>query len=111
MTIRPLSDQFHVASQLAPADIPGLAAAGYKTIVCMRPDHEVTDQPLMTTVKAATLAQGLAFHFLPVLSGAVTEAQAAALADLLAHAEGPVLAYCASGNRAALAFGMAYNAG
>ena len=73
----------------------------------MRPDGESPGQPAWAEVAEQARRHGLAFHFIPALSGAVTLEQAAQLRELLADAGGPVLSYCASGNRCALAWRMA----
>jgi sulfide:quinone oxidoreductase len=47
----------------------------------------------------AAQAHGLAYHYIPVISGQVTQEQVTAFADVLAQADGPVLAFCRSGAR------------
>jgi uncharacterized protein (TIGR01244 family) len=90
--------------------VPGIARAGYAALICMRPDGESPDQPNGASIEASARKLGLAFHYLPVLSGAVSEQQAARLKQLLDLIEGPVLAYCASGNRCALAYNLSLHA-
>jgi uncharacterized protein (TIGR01244 family) len=45
LSIRPLNDRFAVAPQIAPEDVPAIAAAGYVAIVNNRPDDEEPGQP------------------------------------------------------------------
>ena len=47
----------------------------------------------------AAQAAGLAYHYLPVISGQVTAEQVAAFAAVVADSKGPVLAFCRSGAR------------
>ena len=47
----------------------------------------------------AAQAAGLAYHYLPVISGQITPAQVAEFAAALKAAPGPVLAFCRSGAR------------
>lgn len=98
MDIRVLSPAYAVSPQIAPEDVSTIAAAGYKTILCNRPDGEVPPSHQAGAIKAATEAAGLRFVDNPFSHGQLTQAlldaQAATMAD-----EGPVLAYCASGNR------------
>lgn len=105
--ITPLSDQYHVCPQIEPHDVADIAARGYAALVCMRPDGESPGQPSWERVAAQAHRYGLAFHFIPARSGQVTPEQALQLREVLEQAGGPVLSYCASGNRCTLAWRMA----
>jgi uncharacterized protein (TIGR01244 family) len=50
-------------------------------------------------MQSAAVAAGLTYHYLPVVSGAITPEQVAQMAELVEAAEGPVLAFCRSGAR------------
>lgn len=102
--IQPVSDMFHVCAQLQPKDLREVAQAGYATVVCMRPDGEAPGQPPADEVRAAADALGLAFHHIPVRSGDVALEHARRLRDVLDRSDGPILSYCASGNRCAIAY-------
>lgn len=94
------SADFATAPQLAPADMAQVAAMGFKTVVCNRPDFEHDpDQPASRAIEAAAIAAGLRYFFLPVTPGAITEEQAKAMADILQKEAAPVLAFCRSGAR------------
>lgn len=99
MNIKKLSDEIGVAGQIAATDVAALAAAGYKTIICNRPDGEGNDQPLFQEIEAAAKAVGLAAHYLPVETGPVSDADAEKFAALLDSASKPVFAFCRSGTR------------
>jgi len=107
MDIRPLTDSYAVSPQIAPQDAPAIAAAGYRTVICNRPDGEAAPDTAMAAVKAAVEAAGM--HFVanpftgPTLSMDHVTAQGAALDE----ADGPVLAYCASGNRSSVVWALA----
>ncbi|MFZ5956534.1 TIGR01244 family sulfur transferase [Pseudomonas knackmussii] len=96
-----LDDGFAVAAQIRPEDIPELAAAGFRTLICNRPDGEAADQPGSDAIARAAQAHGIDFVHMPVVSGAIDEAAVAAFATALAEQPGPVLAYCRSGMRSA----------
>lgn len=103
-----LTPQFAVAAQLSAADLPAVAAQGFKTLINNRPDGEGgPGQPASRELEAAAHALGLTYIYLPVVSGALTPGQALALRDALATARGPVLAFCRSGARSAQLYGMA----
>lgn len=106
MDIRRITDNYAVAPQIDVDDIPAIKDAGFKSIVCNRPDDEQPDHPAYGTIMAVAEEAGLAFRYIPVVSGAITqenvEEQAAALRDM----PRPVLAYCRSGTRCANLYGM-----
>jgi uncharacterized protein (TIGR01244 family) len=99
MDVRQITESYSVSPQITPDEIAAIKAAGFKTVICNRPDGEQSGQPSHETIKAAVEAAGLAFRYIPVISGQMTmenvEDQAAALDEV----QGPVLAYCRSGTR------------
>ncbi|KVN92050.1 NAD(FAD)-dependent dehydrogenase [Burkholderia ubonensis] len=101
MNIRKLTDTLSVSPQITAADLPALCAAGFRAIVCNRPDGEGPDQPTVAEIRAAAAPLGIAVHDLPVDSGKVTDDQAARFGALIASLPAPVLAYCRTGTRSA----------
>ncbi len=99
MEIKRLSDELAVSGQIAEDDLASLAAAGYRSVICNRPDGEGADQPTHEEIERAATAAGLSFRYLPVTSGKVTDADAAAFAEAMRELPGPVFAYCRSGMR------------
>lgn len=98
MEIRRVNEDFAVAGQIAPVQVAGIANAGFKSIVCNRPDTEDGAVPHDEMEKAAQEA-GLEFRFLPVVSGAITEENVRDMAAALDDLPPPILAYCRSGAR------------
>ncbi|MGI9401131.1 MAG: TIGR01244 family sulfur transferase [Rhizobiaceae bacterium] len=98
MDFRQLDDNVAVAAQITPADVSKIAEAGFRSIICNRPDSEEGAYP-HDEVEAAATAAGLEFHFLPVVSGQITEANVRDMASTLESAAKPTLAYCRSGTR------------
>ncbi|MCE2917155.1 MAG: TIGR01244 family sulfur transferase [Rubrivivax sp.] len=102
LPLRQIAPDFFVAPQLGPAHMALAAEMGFKTVLNNRPDHEHgPGQPTNAEVEAAALAAGLSYHFLPTDGSASNPAHIAALAALLPSLQGPVLAFCRSGNRSA----------
>ena len=60
----------------------------------------VTDHSILIT-------SGLAYRHIPAVSGSLTEGDVEAVRAALDELEGPVLAFCRSGTRSALALGLA----
>jgi uncharacterized protein (TIGR01244 family) len=106
MDIRQLSQNHAVSPQIAVEDIPAIAAAGFKTIICNRPDMEVPPSLHAAVIAAAAKDAGLAFVTIPVthqgLNLEMVEAQKAAMAG----SSGPSLAYCASGTRSSIVWSL-----
>ena len=101
MDIRPLTPELSVAPQIGVDDIRALAEAGFRTIICNRPDGEGPDQPLYDEIARRATEQGLEVHHLPAESGKVTDAQALAFGELMGRVPRPALAYCRTGMRSA----------
>jgi len=100
LTISAHTDHFATAPQIAPEDMPAIAAQGFSTVVNNRPDGEGgPDQPSSEAMAKAAQEAGLEYHYLPVISGQITPEQVARFAAILAAASGPVLAFCRSGAR------------
>ena len=108
MTYQALSEDFAVAGQITAEDVSALARAGFKSLICNRPDGESgPQQPAFAEIEAAARQAGLQARFLPVISGQITPQQVQAMADLLAQLPSPVLAYCRSGARSTHLWQMA----
>jgi sulfide:quinone oxidoreductase len=101
MQINRIDETLAVSPQIAPADIAGIAADGFRAIVCNRPDGEGADQPTSDEIAAAAATEGLAFRYLPIVSGMVSDADAETFGAMLRELPGPVLAYCRTGTRSA----------
>jgi uncharacterized protein (TIGR01244 family) len=88
--------------------VPALAAEGVRMIINNRPDGEAPGQPEGEEIARAAEAAGLAYRAIPVrqLEPGAVEATAQALEE----AEGPVLAYCASGTRSTFLWALARSA-
>ncbi|GGB73973.1 bifunctional protein tyrosine phosphatase family protein/NAD(P)/FAD-dependent oxidoreductase [Blastomonas aquatica] len=99
MQITRLTDRISVSPQIAPHDIAELARLGFRAIICNRPDDEETGQVSEATICEEATRHGLAFAYVPAVSGAITAADAEAMANALATLPAPVLAYCRSGAR------------
>lgn len=99
-----LSEDVWVAGQILPADLGAVAAAGVRTIVNNRPDHEEPGQPLGAEIEAAAQAAGLGYRHIPV-AGGFSHHQVEAMAEALEA--GPVLAFCKSGTRSTYLWALA----
>lgn len=108
MDIRPLTDSYAVSPQIAPSDLPAIKAAGYAVVINNRPDAEIAPDLHTDPMRAAAAAAGLEFVANPVIGGALTPQNVATQRAAIATAAGPVLAYCASGNRSSVVWALAH---
>lgn len=99
MNIQDLTGVLSVAPQIAVRELKALSEAGFRSLICNRPDGEGADQPSFREIERAALAHGLQARYLPAESGKVTDQQGAAFGALMAELPKPVLAYCRTGMR------------
>lgn len=106
MEYRQISEDYSVSGQITPDEIEAVKAAGFRSVICNRPDEEQPGQPSAESVRQAAEAAGLAFRYIPVISGQITEQNVADQAAALDELEGPVFAYCRSGARCTNLYGL-----
>jgi sulfide:quinone oxidoreductase len=99
MDIRTLTPEIAVSPQVRPDDLPAIAQAGYRAIICNRPDGEGADQPGFAEIERAAREQGLVARYLPAESGKVSDEQGRQFGQMLEALPRPVLAYCRTGMR------------
>ena len=75
-----------VADQILPEDLNELAAQGIKTILCHRPDGEGADQPNFAEIAQAAKALKIKTHYIPVVSGKISDADVAAYRKIIEKA-------------------------
>jgi len=96
-----ITDKVSVAPQIAVNDIETIKAAGFKAIICNRPDGEGADQPTFEEIQKAAREAGLEAAYVPVQSGKVTDKNVEEFGAALKELPRPVLAYCRTGTRSA----------
>lgn len=99
MDIQRLTAELSVAPQILARDMPAIAQAGFRALLCNRPDGEAPDQPGYAELERAAAEHGLQMRYLPAESGKVSDAQGAAFGQQLAALPKPVLAFCRTGMR------------
>lgn len=108
MDIRALTPTYAVSPQIEPEDLPAIKAAGYVTVIDNRPDGEILPDLHTEVMRAAVEALGLTFVANPIIGGALTEANVIAQRAAMDASNGPVFAYCASGNRSSVVWALAH---
>jgi sulfide:quinone oxidoreductase len=100
MHAKELHPDFAVSEQIGPGDLAAIAAAGYRSIICNRPDNEGPGQPSFAEIETAARAAALEAAYLPVAPGQIGPQQIEAFGELMLRLPKPVLGYCRSGARA-----------
>jgi sulfide:quinone oxidoreductase len=87
---------FQLLLQIVANDIPAISNAGFKTIICNRPDGEESNQQSFSDIEAVFWY----FYNLSTCHGRdVTDEDGREFERLLNSAVKPVLAYCRTGTR------------
>ncbi len=106
MDIRFLTPTYAVSPQITANDADAIAQAGFKLVICNRPDQEVTPDLFMEQIGAALAEHGVRFETLPLTQETMSLPNAARHAALMDGAEGPVLAYCRTGTRSSVIWAL-----
>ncbi|MCB1449019.1 MAG: TIGR01244 family phosphatase [Nitratireductor sp.] len=101
---------FSVSPQISASEVKAIADAGFKSIICNRPDAEQGAIP-HGQIEAQAKAAGLEFRYIPVISGGLTRENAVDMAAALRELPQPVLAYCRSGARSSNLYMVAQQVG
>ena len=107
MHINRLSPDYSVAPQIVIEDVATIVNAGFKSVICNRPDQENPVPCQIEAIKAVALAAGLEFAENVFDSDSFGSDKVERQTELLKQLPGPVLAYCASGNRCSVIWAFA----
>ena len=105
--MKKVNDQFYLAGQINISDLTAIQAAGIKTIINNRPDHEEPDQPSAAQIANAAQQHGIAYHHLPMANNQpLPPTLVTDFKTVLANTNDPVLAHCRSGMRSSLIWAL-----
>jgi uncharacterized protein (TIGR01244 family) len=97
MQTLPITPVLSVADQIDERDVDALAAAGFKSVICNRPDSEGGTPS--DRIRAACERNAMKFFFQPVEYGRLGLAEGDAFGRILQQCDEPALGYCRSGRR------------
>jgi len=103
---RRINDQIAVSPQIRIEDVAEIAAAGYKSMVCNRPDDEEPGQLKYAEIEAEAKKHGLEMRWQPVVSGGFEDEQVRVFGALAEALPAPLFAYCRSGTRSVVLWAL-----
>jgi sulfide:quinone oxidoreductase len=102
--MKPLTEidaNFSTSPQIDVEDLPDIKAAGFKSVICNRPDNEDGGaHPDHNFLEFEAGKLGLEFAYLPVIPGQINDGHVAQFKTLIDKLPAPVLGYCRMGMRA-----------
>ena len=101
MDLKKITDKTSVSPQITPQDMAAIKEAGFRAIICNRPDGEGADQPSFEEIEKAAKKAGIEAAYVPITSGMVRDEDVTAFGTALKGLPRPVLAYCRTGTRSA----------
>lgn len=106
MDIRPITPRYAVSPQISAEDAAAIAEAGFKRVICNRPDAEVPRSHQAAAIEQAVRAAGMEFEVLELTHQTMTPENVARQREYAESCAGPVLAYCASGTRCSVVWAL-----
>lgn len=104
--IKKINAHISVSPQIELDTIAALAASGFKSIICNRPDEEGKQERAESIAQAAQKA-GLSFAYIPAIPSDIKQSDAEAMRRAMDDLPKPILAYCRTGNRSSKLIEMA----
>lgn len=101
MDLRQINEDITVSPQIDCEDIAAIAEAGYRAILCNRPDGEEAGQCDYAPLEEAAKEAGLEVRFVPIIPGQISREDVEAFQLALDELPKPLLAYCRTGTRCA----------
>jgi len=101
MDPKKISAALSVSPQITADDLVAIKTAGFRSVICNRPDGEGADQPSFEEIETAANAAGIEARYLPITAGRVQDSDADDFGAALRDLPGPVFAYCRTGTRSA----------
>lgn len=97
--IRQIDGEYSVSGQITVDDLDAIKAAGFKSIVCHRPDDEEPGQTPFAAIAERAAELGIETAHVPVGRMGVDGAAVEGMVDALDDLPRPMLGYCRSGAR------------
>ncbi|MBB4076872.1 uncharacterized protein (TIGR01244 family) [Bartonella fuyuanensis] len=99
MNLQKIEPDIFISAQISIENIKTLAEAGFKTIICNRPDYEEPDQPNFSSIKTVANEYGIKVYHIPISPPTIKKSDVETMQTILKTAALPLLAYCHHGTR------------
>lgn len=99
-------ENLYVSGQIQASDLQSAHDLGCKTIIMNRPEGEEKGQPESDSLKAAAADLGMTWHDIPVVGGQISLDSAEAMGKAIADSQGKTLAFCRTGTRSCILWGL-----
>ena len=99
MDLRRITEEFTVSPQIEADNVHQIAGAGFRSIMCNRPDGEELGQTDYETIAETARQEGLEVRWVPIVSGMISPEALEEFREALDEMPKPILAYCRSGTR------------
>ncbi|WP_375627158.1 MULTISPECIES: TIGR01244 family sulfur transferase [unclassified Bartonella] len=99
MNLQQIEPDIFISAQISIENIKTLAQAGFKTIICNRPDHEELHQTDFSSIKTVANEYGIKAYHIPISPPTIEKSAVEAMQTILKTAPLPLLAYCHHGAR------------
>lgn len=106
MELRQITPRYFVSPQISVEDIPAIAAAGIKTVICNRPDTEIGAAQQAAAIEAAVREAGMTFVLNSFDNKTMTAEHMTCQRNALSDSSDPVLAYCRTGTRSTVVWAL-----
>ncbi|PIT68993.1 TIGR01244 family sulfur transferase [Bartonella tribocorum] len=99
MNLQQIDPDIFIGAQISTEDIKTLAEAGFKTIICNRPDHEEPHQPDFSSIKTVANNYDIKAYHIPISPPTIEKSDIETMQTILKTASLPLFAYCHRGTR------------
>ncbi|KIO47880.1 sulfur transferase domain-containing protein [Nitrosospira sp. NpAV] len=100
-----LDANFSTSPQINTEDLPDIKAAGFKSVICNRPDSEDGGaHPDHHLLEETAKKLGLEFAYLPVVPGQINDTNVADFKTIIAKLPAPTVGYCRLGIRSKILY-------
>jgi len=107
MRVTKIDDSISVGGQITVDHVRQLADAGFRGIICNRPDNEDFIMTGFAEIEKAAEEAGMGVRYVPISHGQLSMGDIEDYAAARAEIEGPHFGYCQAGIRAATIWGLA----
>ena len=102
-----INKNLSVSGQIAASDLKALKEQGFALVICNRPDFEEVNQAPVADIESHAIELGMKFLHIPVTKSGPTMQAVEMTKQAFDEADGPILAYCRSGQRSTMLWSLA----